>query len=337
MESDLLQLTDHGLYCPLGDFYVDPWHPVHRAVVTHAHSDHFANGCHSYLISYQGEEVFKTRLRGSGVVKTVPYGESLAIGEVKVSLHPAGHILGSAQVRIEHKGQVWVVSGDYKTAPDPTCEPFELVPCHTFITEATFGLPIFRWPAQEEVFAEINSWWRSNADLGRASILYVYALGKAQRVLAGLDSSIGPIYTHGAVEIYNQVYRASGVRLPASIRVTSAEKPDFKRALILAPASAQGTPWLRRFGLTSSGFASGWMRVRGMRRRRAIDRGFIISDHVDWPGLTEVIEATGASIILVIHGYVPVVVRWLRENGLQARALATRFIDRENETEGEEE
>ena len=337
MESELLQLTDHGLYCPLGDFFVDAWQPVRRAVVTHAHADHFSYGCDSYLVAAPGERIFKARIRGQGVVRAVPYGEAVKINQVKVSLHPAGHILGSAQVRIEYKGEVWVVSGDYKLAPDPTCESFELVPCHNFITEATFGLPVFRWPDQNDVFAEINTWWQSNQESGRASVLYVYALGKAQRVLSGVDASLGPIYTHGAVEIYNQAYRRSGMNLPASTMATAAKNPDWKKALILAPSSAQGTPWLRRFGAQSSGFASGWMRIRGMRRRRAIDRGFILSDHVDWPGLMEVIEATGASDIWVTHGYVPIVVRWLREKGLQARGLSTRFTDLEEEPEEGEE
>ena len=211
----MLELTDEGLYCAAGRFHVDPWAAVPRAVVTHAHGDHVAWGCGAYLASTDGAALLRLRLGGTMEVQAVPYGQSLALDGVRLSLHPAGHILGSAQVRVEHGGEVWVVSGDYKTDPDPTCRPFESVRCHTFVSESTFGLPIYRWPAQAEVFDEINAWWRGNADAGRASLLYAYSLGKAQRLLAGLDPSIGPILTHGAVERINAVYRAEGVALPA--------------------------------------------------------------------------------------------------------------------------
>jgi putative mRNA 3-end processing factor len=230
-------------------------------------------------------------------------------------------------VRIEVNGEVWVVSGDYKTEPDRTCAPFELVPCHTFITEATFGLPIYRWPPQAEIFAQIDEWWRSNQRAGRATILYGYALGKAQRLLAGVDRSIGPIFTHGAVEHLNADYRASGIDLPVTVNALDAPSGvDWSQALIVAPPSADGTPWLRRFGDLSTGFASGWMQVRGQRRRRSIDRGFVISDHVDWPSLLATVTATGAERVYVTHGYIPVVVRWLREQGINAFALESRFL-----------
>lgn len=328
----LLQLTDSGLYCAAGNFYIDPWQPVDRAVVTHAHADHARRGSKSYLVSQEGEYVFRTRLGDEADLELLPYGQTRTINGVSVSLHPAGHILGSAQVRVEHRGEVWVVSGDYKVSPDATCTPFEPVRCHSFITEATFGLPIYRWPSQEQVFAEINDWWRSNQAAGKASLLLGYSLGKAQRLLAGVDASIGPIFTHGAVERLTADYRTSGIDLPPTTYVGDAPpKTDWNNALIVAPPSAHGSTWVRRFGHYSAGFASGWMRIRGARRRRAVDRGFVLSDHVDWPQLMSVVRATGAEQVWVTHGYIPVVVRWLREQGLDARPLETRF-----EGEGEE-
>ncbi len=249
---------------------------------------------------------------------------------MQVSLHPAGHVLGSAQVRVEHRGEVWVASGDYKLAPDPTCTGFEPVRCHTFITESTFGLPIYRWPADEEVFGEINNWWRRNQEVGKASVIFAYALGKAQRVLAGIDPTIGPIFGHGAVRNLNRCYRESGVRLPEVLSPEDAGKGfDWSRALIVAPPSAQGSTWLRRFGALSMAFASGWMRIRGTRRRRAIDRGCVLSDHADWPGLLEAIRLTQAECVWVTHGYRPQLVRWLTEQGREAKVVETRWEDDE--------
>lgn len=325
--TPLLQPTEHGLYCAEGDFHVDPWKPVPRAVITHAHADHACWGCGHYLTSTQGRHVLRARVAREAAVDTLDPGESIAIKGLHVSLHPAGHILGSSQVRIERRGEVWVVSGDYKVEPDSTCAPFEPVRCHTFVTESTFGLPIYRWPAQSAVFAEINAWWRANRDAGRASLLFGYALGKAQRLLAGLDPEIGPIWTHGAVEKLNRAYRETGITLPPTRYAGAAPQGiNWAGALIVAPPSAHGTPWTRRFGAASTGFASGWMRIRGTRRRKAVDRGFVLSDHVDWPGLLGAIEATGASRVLVTHGYSAVVVRWLRERGLEAEPLASQYV-----------
>jgi putative mRNA 3-end processing factor len=271
-------------------------------------------------------------------IDTVEYGETLTLNGVKVSLHPAGHILGSAQVRIEDQGQVWVVSGDYKTEADRTCAKFELVRCHTFITESTFGLPIYRWPSEAEVFAQINAWWKSNQEAGRTSLMYGYTLGKAQRILAGLDPSIGPIFAHGAVQRINEGYRWAGVKLPKIGLATQQEKGfDWSRAFVVAPPSANGTPWLRRFGNIASGFASGWMQIRGARRRRAIDRGFVLSDHVDWDSLITTVKATGAERIWVTHGYSNIVARYLTENGWQAEVVPTVFKGESVETDEDED
>jgi len=262
------------------------------------------------------------------------------VNGIRLSLHPAGHILGSAQVRVERNGEVAVVSGDYKTQADRTCTPFEPVRCHTFITETTFGLPIYRWRPESEVFDEINSWWRANQELGRASILFGYALGKSQRALSGLDPSIGPIFLHGALQALTEAYRQEGIDLPATRNVFSAEKGfDWSKAMILAPPSANGTPWVRRFGDHSTAFMSGWMAIRGTRRRGANDRGFVLSDHVDWPSLLSAISETGAERVFVTHGYSDIVVRYLTEQGLEAHVLQTDWWDAIEEAvvEGEPE
>lgn len=321
----LLTPTASGLYCEVGDFYIDPWKPVPRAVVTHAHADHYAWGCGAYLVAAEGANVFRVRLGAEARINTRPYGDSTIVNGVQISFYPAGHILGSAQVRVEYKGEVWVVSGDYKTEADRTCTPFEVVPCHHFISEATFGLPIYRWQPQREIFAEMNQWWATNAVEGKASILYCYALGKAQRVLAGVDPTIGTILTHGAVEQMNSAYRASGIELPPTTYAMNAKKQELRGALIIAPVSARDTAWVRRFGAHATGYTSGWMRIRGTRRRRAVDRGFILSDHADWDNLLTTIRATGAERIGVTHGYVPVLSRYLQEQGMNAYGLETRY------------
>ena len=335
--NDLVVVRPEGLYCPPGDFYIDPWRPVDRAVVTHAHSDHARPGHTHYLAQRDAEGILRHRLGASIDLQSVDYGEVVEHRGVRVSLHPAGHVLGSAQVRLEHRGRVWVASGDYKLDADGTCAPFEPVRCDTFITESTFGLPIYRWPAQPQLFAEIDAWWRRNAELGRASVLFAYAFGKAQRILRHVDATIGPIVVHGAVEPLNAVYRACGVALPPTLRVTDAAltKALLARALVIAPPSATGTPWLRRFGEHSDAFASGWMQLRGARRRRGVDRGFVMSDHADWPGLQQAIAATGAERVFVTHGSVAVMVRWLSEHGLAAQAFATEYGDDEETPEPE--
>jgi putative mRNA 3-end processing factor len=327
MNDDLIVLRPEGLYCPPGGFHIDPWRPVERAVITHAHADHARAGHAHYLAAAPARQVLRARL-GDIALQALDYGQAVDMQGVRVSLHPAGHVLGSAQVRVEHRGRVWVASGDYKLGADATCAAFEPVRCEAFITESTFGLPVYRWPAADDVFAQIDAWWRANAAAGRASVLYCYAFGKAQRILAGVDATIGPIVCHGAVELLNAAYRTSGVRLPVTLRAGDvADKATLRRALVLAPPSAQGSPWLKRFGEYSDGFASGWMQLRGVRRRRALDRGFVLSDHADWLGLQRAIAATGAQRVIVTHGYVDVLVRWLREQGVQAEAFATEYGD----------
>jgi putative mRNA 3-end processing factor len=337
MAEDLLKVIDHGLYCESGDFYIDPWMPVDRALITHAHGDHARWGSRTYVCAGECAQVLRTRIGPDATISPRPWRERFSINGVTVSFHPAGHILGSAQIRVEYRGNTWVVSGDYKTEPDPTCTPFEPVKCNVFITESTFGLPIYRWSHQSDTFAAITAWWRSNREAGRASIVFAYALGKAQRLLAGLAADAqGDFFTHGAVERLNRDYRESGIDLPRTTYAASVPKGhDWAGAMIVAPPSAAGSTWLRRFGPASSAFASGWMRVRGARRRRSVDRGFALSDHVDWPALMAAIDATGAERVLVTHGYRDTVVRALCERGLEAEALASRWEGETAEADGE--
>lgn len=332
----LISETSAGLYCAAGDFYIDPWLPVPRAVITHAHGDHARAGSARYLTATDGESVLRQRVGASAQIDVLDYGHVVSLHGARVSLHPAGHILGSAQVRIEALGEVCVISGDYKLDPDPTCRPFETVSCHTFVTESTFGLPVFRWPSESSVFQEINDWWRTNAAEGRSSVVFAYALGKAQRVLAGLDSSIGPIYCHGAVEALNKGYRVAGIRLPETSYVgNAAHDHAWAGAMIVAPPMAMGSLWMRRFDESSTAFVSGHMLIRGARRRRKIDRGFPLSDHADWPGLQQAVRASGAEEVLVTHGQVGSMVRWLREQGLSAQPLKTQFEGEQDEVAGE--
>jgi putative mRNA 3-end processing factor len=325
MRDMVLTFTEKGIYCPAGDFFIDPWRPVDRALITHGHSDHARAGHARYLSTDAAAPVIRHRL-GDIALSTVAYGEARRIGDARVSFHPAGHVPGSAQIRVEVGGEVWVVSGDYKTEADGLSEPFEPVRAHAFITECTFGLPVFEWAPQATVAAEINAWWAANASQGRASILGAYALGKAQRLLAMLDPSIGPVLTHGAVENVNEVLRAQGLALPETIRVTPDLDPRTQPgALVLAAPSALGTTWARRFGPASTAFASGWMRLRGVRRRRAADRGFVLSDHADWSGLNTAIAETGAERVFVTHGYTSQFRRWLGTQGYDAAVVATEY------------
>ncbi len=322
--TDMVVARKEGLYCVPGEFYIDPWRPVARAIITHAHADHARIGHGHYLAAAPGAGILKARL-GDIALDTVAYGERITHNGVTISLHPAGHVLGSAQVRLEYRGEIWVASGDYKVEPDGTCDAFEPVACNTFITESTFGLPIYRWQPQATIFADINAWWRRNAEAGRSSVLFCYSFGKAQRILHGIDPAIGPIVCHGAAESLNRVYREAGVALPDTLSVDVIDKADLKRALVLAPPSVSGSVWMRRFGDYSDAFASGWMLLRGARRRRAVDRGFVLSDHADWPGLMQAIKATGAQRIMVTHGQVGVMVRWLQQSGLEAGAFDTEY------------
>ena len=325
--ADLVTVTDRGLCCRPGGFHVDPWRPVDVAVITHAHGDHARPGAGRYHAAASGLGLLRRRLGDDAHLVGHAFGERFRLGEATVSLHPAGHVLGSAQVRIEAAGEVWVISGDYKRDADPSCEAFEVVSCDVFITEATFALPVYRWPATEIVVDELLSWWRYNAAAGRASIVFAYALGKAQRILAALAPHAGrEILVHGAVDALLEPYREAGVPLAATRPVGPRARGErFAGDLVVAPPSASGSPWMRRFGDASTAFASGWMRVRGNRRRRGVDRGFVMSDHADWPGLLRTIRETGARRILATHGYSDTLARYLLDQGLEAAPLGTLY------------
>jgi putative mRNA 3-end processing factor len=296
-------------------------------VITHAHGDHARPGSASYLCAEPCAPVLRRRFGPDATIESLPYGQRTMMGGVTLSFHPAGHVLGSAQIRIEGAGGVWVAAGDYKRAADPTCAPFEPIRCDTFITESTFGLPIYRWDATASVIADIHAWWQRNADEGRTSVLFCYTLGKAQRLLAELAAVTDrEVLVHGMMLGMIEVYRTAGIpMLPVRIVTERKRGTSFAGELVLAPLSARGTPWMRRLGEFSDGFASGLMRVRGVRRQRAFDRGFVLSDHADWPALLATIAETGASRVLASHGHAAPLARHLGESGLEAGVIRTAW------------
>ena len=323
----LIEPTENGLYCEAGRFHIDPWQPVDRAVITHAHGDHLRPGSGAYLCATAAQSLLRHRLGSAATIEAADYGAAVDINGVRVSFHPAGHILGSAQIRAEHRGEVWVASGDYKRAPDPTCAAFDPQRCRVFITEATFGLPVFRWDQPTHTVADICAWWDEMREAGRPAVLFGYALGKAQRVLAELARCRDrPVFIHGALAPLVELYREAGVALPHTLRASETPRgTSFAGELIVAPLSARGTVWMRRFRDHSSAFASGWMRIRGARRRRAYDRGFPLSDHADWDALTTTIAETGAEHVYVTHGYTQQLARALSERGVEATAWRTQY------------
>ncbi|MFO1529415.1 MAG: ligase-associated DNA damage response exonuclease [Kiritimatiellia bacterium] len=318
----LLEHTPAGLHCAIGGFTIDPYRGVDRAVITHAHGDHARPGSKHVLTSASGARLVRARVGDKPTLQELPFGEPVNLNGVLLSLHPAGHILGSAQVRLEHAGEVWVVTGDYKRGADATCEAFEPVRCDVLVTEGTFGLPVYGGPSMDLVRREISDWWRANRAAGRASVIFGYALGKAQRVLSLLDEADGPIIVHGAVEQFVNLYRAAGVKLPATIRGNAEPLREHRdQGLFIAPPGADGTRWLRKLAPCETAFASGWMAVRGSRRQRGVDRGFVVSDHVDWPELVQTVRESGAREVWAMHGSTGPFVRWLNENGWTAREL----------------
>lgn len=322
----VITVRPEGLYCEAGGFYIDPWRPVETALITHAHADHARSGSQHYIATAQSEGILRKRLGQQIALQGVDYGERLKLGNTWVSLHSAGHVMGSAQIRVEHQDTVWVVSGDYKRCTDPTCEPFEVVPCDVFITEATFGLPIYKWHSGAETSRRIYEWWQQDRD--RPSILFCYAFGKAQRILSELRRyTDATVYVHGAIAALNDIYRTQAIPLLPTI--TTSEMPrDYTYAgdLILAPPSGHRSSWMKRFKAPQTAFASGWMAVRGARRRRGYERGFVLSDHADWSGLVQTIQETGARQVYVTHGQSDVLARYMHEVcQIPAHPLETLF------------
>lgn len=332
----LLQLTPQGLYCRAAGAWIDPWRPVPRALITHTHADHARPGCGEYWAIGASEGILRQRL-GAGIqLIPVDYGALHRIGEARVSFHSAGHVLGSAQIRLEAGGESWLVSGDYKRCTDPSCKPFEPTTADVFITEATFGLPIYRWRPGAEIAREILQWWQAAPQ--RPSLLLAYAFGKAQRLLAELAAlgvgqpgqPGGPgneIVLHGAVEALMDPYREAGVVLPPTLPASALERQaELAGRLVIAPPAAHRSPWMKRFKDPQTAFVSGWMAVRGARRRRGTERGFVLSDHADWTGLLQSIKGSGAQQVYVTHGNCDGLARYLREvEGIAAEPLDQRF------------
>ena len=338
MKAPLLVFNEKGIFCEQANVYLDPWKPVDCAIITHGHADHSRWGHKYYITHHTNVPIIKHRL-GDITVSGRAYNETFVINNVTFSLHPAGHIIGSSQIRVEHRGEVWVFSGDYKLEKDGVSVPFEPVSCHAFITECTFGLPAFKWTPQVEVFKEINAWWASNKQNHQTSILFGYSLGKAQRLLKHLDSSIGRIYTHGAIENMTEVLRPM-VDFPETIRITKdTKKEELLGQMVLAPPSTHGSAWSRKMVPYVTGSASGWMAFRGARRRRAVDKGFVLSDHCDWQDLLTAVKATGAERIICTHGYTEIFSKYLREIGYDARTEYTQYEGElaESETKNEAE
>lgn len=323
--APLIEFTESGFYCPQADVYIDPWKRVDKAIITHAHSDHARPGHKSYLCHSLSEKVIKARLSPNAKVDTLEYGSSLYINGVKIILYPAGHIAGSAQVYLEHKSERWVLSGDYNTQADETHSTFEPVPCDHFITESTFGLPVFQWPSPSSVFEKINNWWQENSEQQQASIIMAYSLGKAQRIIQNVNHAIGPVYVHSSVHNMNKALEASGMQLKPTKLLKEPEGKNLANALIICPPGTQDSIWMKKIKNPRMAFASGWMHLRGTRRRRSVETGFVLSDHADWEGLNSAIKNTGAENIYVTHGYSDIFTKWLNEQGYSASSLRTAF------------
>lgn len=321
----LITLTSKGLFCEKANVYIDPWRKVDKALITHAHSDHARPGMGSYLAHNDSVDVLKHRL-GIGInIQGIGYEKPMTINGIEITFFPAGHIIGSAQIRLKDNKECWVISGDYNISEDELITPFVPVQCDTFVTESTFGLPVFQWPKTSEVIEDINAWWQSNQNNNQPSIVSAYSLGKAQRVIQNIDHSIGPIFTHGAVENINKIFRANGIPLKKTERLYKNEKDIVNKSLIVCPPGAHDSMWMRNIKNHKFAFASGWMALRGARRRRNTEKGFVLSDHADWNTLNEAIKLTGASKVYVTHGYTETFSKWLNENGIESAVLKTLF------------
>ncbi len=331
--GSLISFTDKGLFCEQGDFYIDPWKPVERAVITHGHSDHAYFGHKHYLCHTDTKPIMRLRL-GENNYQSLAWNEKINLNGVTLSMHPAGHIIGSSQIRLEYKGEVWVVSGDYKVEDDGLSGKFEALKCNTFITESTFGLPIYEWKPQQEIYNNIITWINKNKENGKTSIILAYSLGKAQRVLQAIKETTQTIFAHGAIFNMQQTLIEAGWDITPVVRVTPETPKDLlKGSVVIAPPSADGTPWLKKFNPYSVGVCSGWMQVRGNVRRRNVDAGFPLSDHADWNGLVASVKATGAEKVFVTHGFQAAFSRYLNEENITLAAeVKTQYGNEDEET-----
>jgi len=332
----LIEFTDKGLYCRQGDFFIDPWKPVGKAIITHGHSDHARAGSASYLCHHFTKPILQLRL-GDFDYQTVGWNDPVHINGVNVTLFPAGHIIGSSQVKVEYRGEIWVASGDYKVENDGISGAFEPVACHTFITESTFGLPIYNWKTQAQIFTDLQEFIKQNQASGKTSVLIAYSLGKAQRVLQAVKEITNRIYAHGAIYNMHETLLKAHIlpegTLPLIKRVTpDTQKEEYAGSVVIAPPSADGTSWMRKFEPYAVGICSGWMQVRGNQRRRNADAGFALSDHCDWKGLLQAVEACGASKVFVTHGFQSVFSRYLNEIGIEAGEVKTEYGNDDEES-----
>jgi putative mRNA 3-end processing factor len=327
----LIKFTNKGIYCEQGDFYIDPWQPVNLAVTTHGHADHVKWGNKAYLCHELTKPTLNQRLGPDLVIETLPYNKEISINGIKLSLFPAGHVIGSSQIRLEYKGEVCVVSGDYKVEYDGISTAFEPVKCHTFVSESTFGLPIYKWQPQDVIFGQIRNWVSDNQDKGKTSVLVAYSLGKAQRLIKNL-AAYSDIYVHNSIANLNEGFIKAGVDLPETIRITPDTKKDsMQQGLVIVPPALADGKWMKTLQSAATGVCSGWMQVRAGRRWRSADAGFALSDHADWPGLLKAIEATSAEKVFVTHGFTATFSKYLNEIGIESEEVKTQYGNEEEE------
>lgn len=317
--ADLLTLERAGIRCEAANAYLDPSRAVDVALISHAHSDHARRSSERYYCADSCVPLLRARIGRKAEIVGVPFGERFSLSDATISFHPAGHMLGSAQIRIEAHGETWVYTGDYKRDPDPSCEPFEPLACDVLVTEATFSLPVYRWPDSATVFDDLLAWWDSCRRSGANAVLFAYSAGKTQRVLAEIAARTDRrVIVHDAAVPYTEAYRNAGILLPETVALSTIDGP-VSGELVVAPSNAALPEEL--FGAFETAFASGWMALRKRRIAAGVDRGFVVSDHVDWPGLLRTIEESGARRILVTHGDGETVSEYLRERGYDARPL----------------
>ncbi len=328
----MISVTPEGVFCEAGNFHIDPWRPVANALITHGHADHARSGMGKYLCHHHTVPILQSRIATDIRVQGVDYGRPITINGVQVSFHPAGHIIGSAQIRLAHKGRVTVISGDYKLQDDGLSEPFEPVKCHEFVTESTFGLPIYRWPSITVQHQQLREWVAYNQSIGKTSVFIGYSLGKAQRLLQALNGC-GPVYVHSAIARLNEAYSRAGVSLPTYVPADlHTDVRQLDQGIVILPPALADSNIIRKIPNRATAICSGWMQVRGARRWRSADAGFAISDHADWQGLLTAVRETGAEKVYVTHGQTTVFARYLNEQGIMAQELRTEFGDEEEPT-----
>lgn len=322
---DMLTFTNKGIYCPIGDFYIDPWLPVNIAIITHGHADHARSGMGTYFCHHFTVPILKSRIGPHIHVIGLAYDTARIINGVTVSLHPAGHIIGSAQVRLEYKGKVVVISGDYKIQDDGLSTPFEPVKCHEFVTESTFGLPIYNWKPIPVLNQEMQQWISYNQSIGKTSVFIGYSLGKAQRIMQAVKD-MGNIYVHYSIQKLNEAYKAVGITLPDYQTMDMRESlKHLDQQIVILPPSLLDTHAIKKIPNMAYAICSGWMQVRGARRWRSADAGFAISDHADWSGLLAAIKATEAEHVYVTHGQTASFSKYLNEIGISSSVVTTEF------------